>query len=259
MENRYRPVAAFVRQPKGTEDLPDRYHYPIKQPHLDWSHPDVHPNWTWRGQEGKPLEVLVYSELPDVELFLNGKSLGRKPVGIGTEYKASFSVPYAPGRLTAVGYRAGREGGRWELRTAGAPALAKLSVDRQRLTANGMDIAYVVVELVDADGTPVYSQADDRSVTVRVTGAATLAGIGNGNPRDASSFQSGVRATFHGRAVAAIRAAAQAGPAVVEVAVDGLPIQRLRLDTVSRCADIHAPDCVLTSRITSQRRTPAAR
>ncbi|ETI60137.1 glycosyl hydrolase family 2 [Sphingobium sp. C100] len=227
------PVVAVVRQPKGTEDLPDRHYYPITPPHLDWSHPDVHPSWTWPGQEGKPLEVEVYSELPEVELFLNGQSLGRRAVGIGTEYNMMFSVPYAPGRLTAVGYRDGREAARWELRTAGAPATIKLSVDRQRLTANGEDLAYVVVELVDSDGTPIYAQSDDRRVSVRVKGAATLAGIGNGDPRDASSFQSGTRSSFHGRVVAAIRAGTQAGPVLVEVMVDGLPVQQLRLDAIS--------------------------
>nr|WP_278254204.1 glycoside hydrolase family 2 TIM barrel-domain containing protein [Sphingobium sp. BYY-5] len=228
------PVVAFVRQPKGTEDLPDRHYYPITPPHLDWSHPDVHPSWTWRGQEGKSLEVEVYSELPEVELFLNNKSLGRKMVSVDTEYKALFNVTYAPGRLTAVGYRAGREAARWELRTAGAPTSAKVSVDRQRLTANGQDLAYVAVQLADADGTPIYAQADDRRVTVRVTGAANLAGIGNGDPRDASSLQSGTRTSFHGRVVAVIRAGTQAGPVKVEVAVDGVPVQELRLDTVSR-------------------------
>lgn len=227
------PVAAFVRQPEGTEDLPDRHYYPITPPHLDWSHPDVHPSWTWRGQEGKPLEVLVYSELPEVELFLNGKSMGRKPVGANTEHMAAFDVPYAPGQLTAVGYRDGREAARWDLRTAGTPAAAKLSVDRQRLTANGTDIAYVAVELADADGTPIYARADDRRVAVRVTGAASLAGIGNGDPRDASSLLSGTRSTFHGRVVAAIRAGTQAGPVVVEVVTEGLLVQRLRLDAVS--------------------------
>ena len=100
------PVAAFVRQPKGTEDLPDRHYYPITPPHLDWALDDVHPSWSWAGQEGKPLEVDVYSELPEVELFLNGKSLGRKPVGIESRYIATYKVPYAPGRLVAVGYRA---------------------------------------------------------------------------------------------------------------------------------------------------------
>ena len=118
------PISAFVSQPEGTHDLPDRHLYPIVPPHLDWSLDDVHPNWTWPGQEGRRQEVLVYSEFPEVELFLNGKSLGRKPVGAYSEYKAVYEVPYAPGRLLAVGYRDGREAGRWELRTAGSPAAA---------------------------------------------------------------------------------------------------------------------------------------
>lgn len=61
------PISAFVRQPEGTEDLPDRHLYPIQPPHLDWSLDDVHPSWTWPGQEGRRQEVLVYSELPEVE------------------------------------------------------------------------------------------------------------------------------------------------------------------------------------------------
>lgn len=228
------PISAFVRQPKGTEDLPDRHLFPITGPHLDWALDDVHQSWTWPGQEGKPLEVEVYSELPEVELLLNGASLGRKRVGVESEYKALFAVPYTPGTLTAVGYRDGREAARWELRTAGAPARARVTADRDRLTANGEDIAYVTVELVDAAGTPVYAQAGDRRVTVRVLGAATLAGVGNGNPQDPASFQSGVRKSFHGRVVAVARAGTRAGPVVIEVEADGLPVERLRLDGVSR-------------------------
>ncbi|MCR6660553.1 MAG: glycoside hydrolase family 2 protein [Asticcacaulis sp.] len=133
------PISAFVRQPEGTEDLPDRHLFPITPPHLDWSLDDVHPSWTWPGQEGKALEVDVYSELPQVELFLNGKSLGRKAVGVDTEYKAIYAVPYAPGRLVAVGYRDGQEAGRWELRTAGDPAVAQLSSDKAQIRANGED------------------------------------------------------------------------------------------------------------------------
>jgi beta-galactosidase len=227
------PISAFVRQPKDTEDLPDRRLYPITPPHLDWSLDDVHPSWTWPGQEGRRQEVLVYSELPEVELFLNGKSLGRKPVSVESEYKVAYQVPYAPGRLLAVGYRDGREAGRWELRTAGTPATAVVSVDRPQLKANGEDLAYVVVELHDADGTPVYVRKDDRKVRVRVTGAGTLAGIGNGNPVDVSSFQSGQRTTFHGRVVAVVRAGALAGPIVVDIDAEGLPTRQVRLHAVA--------------------------
>jgi beta-galactosidase len=228
------PISAFVRQPDGTQDLPDRHVYPITPPHLDWALDDVHPSWTWPGQEGKPLDVVVYSELPEVELLLNGASLGRKQVGVESEFKTVFKTPYAPGRLTAIGYDHGREVARWELRTAGPPFRARVTVDRRHLTANGEDLAYVTVELVDAAGTPVYDQRSDRVVTVRTLGAAALAGIGNGNPQDASSFQSGKRRSFHGRVVAALRASTRTGPAMVEVDVEGLPPQRLQLETVSK-------------------------
>ena len=230
------PISAFVRQPDGTEDLPDRHLFPITPPHLDWSLDDVHPSWTWPAQEGKALEVDVYSEFPQVELFLNGKSLGRKAVGVDSEYKAIYAVPYAPGRLVAVGYRDGREAGRWELRTAGDPALAQLSSDRTQIRANGEDLAYVNLKLVDENGTPIYARSGDRKVTVHVSGAATLAGIGNGNPMDASSFQSGVRSTFHGQLAFVLRSLNQAGEIHVEVEIEGLPTQYLTLNAVSDTA-----------------------
>ncbi|PCD03653.1 hypothetical protein COC42_04665 [Sphingomonas spermidinifaciens] len=227
------PMAAFVRQPPGTEDLPDRRLYPVDAGHLDWALDDVHPSWSWQGQEGKPLEVVVYSELPTVELLLNGKLLGRRNVGVQTQYKASFNVPYAPGELTAVGYRDGREAGRWTLRTAAAPAQAQVSIDRMRMAANGEDLAYLTVELQDAAGVPIYAQSGDRTVRVRVEGAGELAGIGNGNPIDVASLQSGTRRTFHGRVVAAIRVGATAGPIAIDVEVEGLPLRQIRLDAVS--------------------------
>lgn len=227
------PIAAFVRQPKGTEDLPDRDLYPVDPGHLDWALDDVHPSWTWPGQEGKPLAVVVYSEFPEVELFLNGRSLGRKSVGLETEFKVAYEVPYRPGQLVAVGYREGREAGHWTLRTAGPPVSARVSVDRAQIAANGEDLAYVMVELADADGTLVYSRSDDREVRVTVSGPGTLAGFGSGDPQDASSLQSGKRKTFHGRAVAVVRAGLEAGPVTVEIQADGLPAQTIRVDSVS--------------------------
>ncbi len=223
------PISVFVQQPQGTVDLPDRYYYEVEQPHLDWSLDDVHPSWTWTGQEGKPLNVVVYSEFPEVELFLNGKSLGRKAVSQATEYKAAYAVPYAPGTLKAVGYEGGQAKGSWQLRTAGAAAAVRVHTDRTMLRANGQDLAYVTVELVDNNGTPVYHQKDDRQVSVDVEGPGSVIGIGNGNPIDVSSFQSGSRKTFHGRVVAVVRAGMQAGPVKVRIAVEGLPEQDLVL------------------------------
>ncbi|WP_155913612.1 glycoside hydrolase family 2 TIM barrel-domain containing protein [Asticcacaulis sp. AC466] len=227
------PISAFVRQPEGTDDLPDRRLFPTTPPHLDWSLDDVHPSWTWPGQEGKRLEVDVYSEFPQVELFHNGKSLGRKNVSVDTEYKAIYSVPYAPGRLTAIGYRDGREAGRWELRTAGNPARAELSSDKAQTVANGEDLVYVTLKLLDDNGTPIYARSGDRKVTVHVSGAAALAGMGNGNPMDASSFQSGQRATFHGQLAFVLRSLNQAGEVRVAVEIEGLATQYLTLNAVS--------------------------
>ena len=227
------PISAFVQQPASTEDLPDRHIFTVTQPHTDWSLEDVHPSWTWPGQEGKSLNVVVYSEFPQVELFLNGKSLGRRATGVDTQYKATYSVPYHPGRLVAVGYRDGRAAGQWTLRTADKPTHIDVSLDRTQLRANAQDLAYVTIALADDNGTPIYSQNGDRQVRVRVTGAGELAGMGNGNPDDVSSCQSGQWKTFHGRVVAVVRSAVQAGPIEVQVDVDGLPTQRVHLHAVS--------------------------
>ncbi|MFC3653265.1 glycoside hydrolase family 2 TIM barrel-domain containing protein [Dyella humi] len=227
------PISAFVQQPAGTEDLPNRHMFTLTQPHTDWSLDDVHPSWTWPGQEGKPLNVVVYSEYPEVELLLNGKSLGRKSTNVDTQYKATYSVPYHPGRLVAIGYQDGHAARQWELRTASKPAGVDVSVDRTQLRANGEDLAYVTIALVDDNGTPVYNQSDDRRVSVRVVGAGKLAGMGNGKPDDISSFQSGQWKTFHGRVVAVVRSVLQAGPIEVHVDVDGLTTRRIYLHAVS--------------------------
>lgn len=215
------PIAAFVAAP--TPELPDRELYAGNRAEKDWTFDDIHPSWTWPGQEGKPLEVVVYSEFAEVELFLNGQSLGRKPVGVETEYKARYTVPYAPGTLRAVGYRAGVAAGSWELRTHGKPAAILASVDDRDVGVTGEGLAYLTLQLVDAAGVPIYTRADDLPVTVRVGGGpAILAGLGNGDPVDAASLQGPTRKTFHGRVVAVIRSGASEGLSGVEISAPGL-------------------------------------
>ena len=223
------PVSAFVREPTGEADLPDRDLFKIKPPHLDWSLDDVHPSWSWPGHEGKPLSVDIYSELPEVELFLNGRSLGRRAVNEASQFKVTYDVAYAPGRLLAVGYKDGRVAGRWELRTAGSAVRAELAADRQTLAANDTDLAFVSITLVDDAGVPIYRRADDLPVQVAVSGAATLAGLGNGNPIDTASFTSGERRSFHGRVLAVVKAGPRPGPVLVTVRPEGLPAVQLRM------------------------------
>ena len=222
------PIAAFVRQPTGTADLPGRAMFDPPAP-LDWSLEDVHPSWTWPGQEQRPLEVVVYSTLPEVELRLNGKRLGRRPVNLSTQYQTSFTVPYEPGTLEAIGYRDGQAVSRWHLRTAGPAARVRVTIDRTNLSANGRDLAYVMAQLVDEQGVPVYAQAGDLDIAFRVSGAGRLAGAGSGDPQRPASFQSGRIRTFHGRATGVVQAGTMAGPVIVEVTAAGLPVERLTL------------------------------
>lgn len=217
------PVAAFVRFPEATGSLPDRDFF-RGSGHREWAHPDLHPSWTWRGQEGNSLRVVVYSELPEVELFLNGMNLGRKSVGVDTKYQTEFEVPYHAGKLKAVGYQDGNPVAQWVLETAGRPAAVRLSVDRSRITPDGSDLAYITAELLDEDGRKIYASEDDLELDFAVDGSGTLAGLGNGNPYDPESFTSGRRNTFHGRAVAVVRSAPAPGWINVTVHAKGLPV-----------------------------------
>ena len=207
------PIAAFVRQPEGTEDLPDRHLYPITPPHLDWSLDDVHPSWTWPGQEGKPQEVVVYSELPEVELFLNGNSLGRKPSGWKANTRRSTRCPTRRGSLSpsAIATAARRAAG-----NCAPPArrsTAVVSVDRHagQRQWRGPRLRHRRTGRCRRHARLCAGRRPE-GARERVAGRATLAGIGNGNPVDVSSFQSGERKTFHGRAVAVVRAGTAGRP-----------------------------------------------
>jgi beta-galactosidase len=150
-------------------------------------------------------------------------------VSEASQFKATYDVAYAPGRLLAVGYKDGRAAGRWELRTAGSAARAELAADRPTLAANNTDLAFVSITLVDDAGVPIYRRADDLPVQVDVSGAATLAGLGNGNPIDTASFTSGERRSFHGHVLAVIKAGPRPGPVLVTVRPEGLPAVQLQM------------------------------
>ncbi len=100
-----------------------------------WAWEDVVSSWDWPGFEGKPVELVVYSTADEVELLLNGESLGRKPAGKAQRYRAEFSLLYQPGELVAVGYCNGVEESRATLRTPGKPAALRLTADRTCLKA----------------------------------------------------------------------------------------------------------------------------
>nr|WP_255586725.1 glycoside hydrolase family 2 TIM barrel-domain containing protein [Hephaestia mangrovi] len=218
------PTSAFVEWPGAVGSLPDKASGG-QLALTNWVQDDLHPVWHAFGlpADYMPRKIVVFSEDDEVELFLNGRSLGRKPVSKATEYEAVFHARFEPGELKAVGYVHGKPVSQWTLETAGPPAAIRLNVDRSSIRADGDDLAYVTAELVDAKGRPTYMPESDRLLTFKVEGAGVLAGVGNGDPTALESFQSGKRSTFHGRAVAVIRAGRRPGPIRMEVQGAGLP------------------------------------
>ncbi|WP_339278685.1 glycoside hydrolase family 2 TIM barrel-domain containing protein [Paenibacillus sp. FSL W8-1187] len=186
-----------------------------------WSWPDVVPSWTWPGYEGKPTVVEVYSTDEEIELFLNGTSLGRQGAGKPNKYKAAFELHYEAGELLAVGYRGGSEASRAALRTAEAPAAIRLTPDRSRLEAEFGDLSYITVEVVDASGNVVHDAADDIYFTA--CGAGTLIAVGNSNPVSEEMYVGHRRKAYEGRAMAVVRADGESGEIVLTAMAEGIP------------------------------------
>jgi beta-galactosidase len=136
------------------------------------------PHWNWKGDEGKIKEVWVYSNCTEVELLLNGKSLGKKkmePLG-----HLEWKVPYAPGKLQAIGYINGKRVAVTKQETTGEASLAVLSPDRSTIQADGKDLSVITVSVTDASGRLLPAAAD--GFTFDIEGPGRIIGVGNGNP-----------------------------------------------------------------------------
>ncbi|HEY0622375.1 glycoside hydrolase family 2 TIM barrel-domain containing protein [Sphingomonas sp.] len=191
----------------------------------------VRNDWTPASLAPHVEKVELVTNAASAELFLNGKSLGRKPANADASAIA-WDVPFAPGEIRAVAYdAAGKAVARDVLRTAGAPAAIRL-VAEQTALAPGFDrIGFVRVELVDAKGVLVPGAAVP--LTVRVTGAGTLAAFDNGDPADTTPFASAVRKAWNGRALAMVRASATSGTIDVDVTGEGLRPARVALRAIT--------------------------
>lgn len=191
-----------------------------------WGWDDVHPSWTWPGWEEMPLQVDVYSSCETVHLLLNGHDLGPKPTSRATRFRTSWSVPYAAGRLEAVGYVGDREVARSVLRTAGPPVAIRLTPDRTELRADGQDLSFVTVEVVDAQG--VVCPGAAVSIHFAVTGTGSLAAVGSSRPDVFESFQQPQRRTYEGRCLAIVRTTAQ--PGVIRLTASSAGLEEATLE-----------------------------
>ena len=194
--------------------------------------PQVHlmPHWTWPGHEGKPIDVWCYANVDRVELFLNGASLGSKPVV--KDSHLAWSVPYAAGAIEALGYRGDKLVVRERRETAGAAARIGLSADRVKLTADNADLAVVAIAILDAKGRPVPDAAD--AVTLQVSGPGALIGMGNGDPTSHEPDKTFVRQAFKGLCMGLVQAKGPPGLIRVTASAPGLSGAQLALTTSDR-------------------------
>jgi beta-galactosidase len=239
----------------------DRYYLYKSQ----WSsEPVVHvlPHWTWPGFEGKPIPVVVYTNADSVELFINGQSLGVKNFPADTEKVLSppvssdkkadpftqqfdpngkrepslhlaWSVLYAPGILKAVAKKNGQVVATDEVHTAGAPAALTLTPDRSQIIANGQDLSFIKVTVLDKDGNVCPDAANE--VEFKMEGAAAeLAGLGDGDPTNHEPFQGTRHKTFHGLALAVLKSAYDhTGSVTLTATSGGLPAVTTTVEVVA--------------------------
>jgi hypothetical protein len=172
-----------------------------------WRSTDAVESWSWRGCEGRPAEIEVYSGDDEIELILNGRSLGRRGAGARRGYRALFRTPYEPGELVAVGYRGGAPVSRSTVRSASGSLRLLLTAEQEVLV--GDELGFVGICVVDADGV-VEVLADDR-VTLEVDGPAELIAFGTAAPATTESFVGTTHTTFRGRALAVLRPTGEPG------------------------------------------------
>jgi beta-galactosidase len=198
-----------------------------------WGWPEVFPEWAYGGYEGKPVTVFVYSRAEEVELFLNGKCLGKKQAGKANRYTARFDLDYQPGTLRAVSLDRGKEVSRMELVSPGAAAAIRITPERGRINADGKSLVYAVVEIIDAQGRRV--PFDDRRISAVVTGAGTLAAFGTGRPVTAENYTAGEFTSWLGRCLAVVRSGYETGEAVLTVNTEGLGEARALIQVKGGC------------------------
>lgn len=198
--------------------------------------PTLHvlPHWTWPGREGEVTPVFVYTNYPKAELFVNGKSMGVREkktretaATVEERYRLMWNdVRYEAGKIEVVAYDAdGREAGRRTVRTAGKPHHIEVAGRHdESLKADGKDLYYLTVSVVDKDGNlcPDY----DGLLKFNVAGQARFKAVANGDATCLESFQTPQMHAFHGKLTVIVQAGTQPGSAIVQVTGKGLKAGR---------------------------------
>jgi beta-galactosidase len=223
--NNGQKLSIFVKPPKPSfEPNPEREYWSI------WHWHDVVADWNWPEQEDKPMEVEVYSACEQVELFLNGVSLGKKDTNRQTKQIATWQVPYKSGLLKAVGFKDGKETAASELSTADEPTQLKLSADRAEIKADRQDLSYITVELLDEKGT--RNPKADNLVEFEIKGPGSIVAVGSSNPMSIESFTLPRRKAYQGRCLAIVKSTQNAGTITLTAKAKGLESANIKITSV---------------------------
>lgn len=190
------------------------------------------PHWNWEGYEGKPIPVFVYTNYPSAELFVNGKSYGRQTKNrqtVENRYRLMWhNVTYEPGEVKVIAYDAdGKAVAEKKVYTAGKPHHIELQTDYTSLKADGKDLAYVTVRVVDKEGN--LCPTDGRRLNFRVKGAGSYHASANGDPTCLDLFHLPQMHAFNGMLTVIVQAGETAGNLELQVSAKGLKTARLVL------------------------------
>ena len=210
------------------------------------------PHWNWPGKEGQDIKVMAISNAEKVELFLNGKSLGEKPVD--PIDMVAWQVPYEPGKLEAIGRRGGKEVSRFAVETTGAPVRLELLPDRKALAGDGRDAVPVTVQALDEKGRPVPVASN--MVEFSVEGPGEIAGLGNGDPNCHEPEKGNKRSLFHGLAQVILQSGKSAGELVLRATSEGLQPAEVRIAVKEAPAVASVPPASPLLALTKWRQSP---
>lgn len=201
------------------------------RPDLRFAH--LLPHWTWPERAGQVTPVHVFTSGDEGELFLNGKSLGRKKKG-QFEYRLRWDdVVYQPGQLKVVAYKNGKKWATAETKTAGEPAKLKLEPDRSDIRADGLDLSFVTVTVTDQAG--LMAPRATNQIHFTLEGPGEIVATDNGDPTSFESFQSPKRKAFNGLCLVIVRSkAGQAGKIKLTAKANDLKTGKVAIQLVSQ-------------------------
>lgn len=204
--------------------------------------PMVHllPHWNWEDLGITEIPVFCYTNAEEVELFVNGKSMGKKTKGVDrtripvdfyawnrqekfydSPYRLSWNVPYKPGEIEVVAYIDDKEVARKSIKTAQVPAQISLEADRNDIHADGEDLSFITVKIEDENG--VFHPLADNLVEFIVSGPASIVAVGNGNAASTEPFQANYRKVFNGMCLLVVKSKkGEEGIVTIEATSEGL-------------------------------------